>query len=472
MSEAAINSPKLTTLKTPLLQLAAAGLAMLLYALGIVALKWWVYPGWTWRGYLTELKAVAALVIFALGFGFWLFELYRARKLTEAAPLALRSQLRSDRLPLTVAVLLVIALSLAVALALIGERPVARELMFLSEQSNWKHARSYLQILDREPLRPELTDTFKLFVDVHELSERDQLKGSRSLREDRQRAVELLDEGDDYYLFNSLSYAELSKAIYFIEDADERKTVLAEAIDRLNRRLIVLPDRLDQARLLARVGELNLAERDYSSARSVFERALALETRPTLTARLRANLGNVHAANGDLQRAVQLYTEAEANYPEGRRAIYYSNFGYLLMLAKNYAEAKQKVERAIQIEPTDWYSYLNLALIKERLGDYDDAYEDFKVVIGKSENPDSRREARILAGRCLELAGRPASEYLALYLEADGRSTALTQLARVQNSPQERAALYAKMATHLKNTNTHAIEAYIEWFRQQSLQNH
>ena len=470
MSEAAINWTKVAALKTPLLQLAAAGLALLLYALGILAVKWWVYPGWTWRGYLTELKAVAALVIFALGFGFWLYEVYRSSRLTEATPLALRRLLRSERLPLTVAVLLLMLLSLTVALALIGERTVAYELVSLSQQSNWKHARSYLQTLGQEPLRPALQDTFKLFVDVHELSERDQLKGSRSLREDRQRAIELLDEGNDYRLLNSLSYAELSKAIYFIEDADGRKVVLEEAIDRLSRRLAVLTDVLDQARLIARIGELKLAARDYSTARSFFESALALETRPTVVARLRANLGNVHAALGNLQRAVQLYNEAEANYPEGRRAIYYSNFGYLLMLAQDYGEAKQKVERALQIEPTDWYSYLNLGLIKERLGEYDDAYEDFKVVIAKSENPDSRREAKILAGRCLELAGRPPSEYLALYLEADGRSTSQNQLARVQNSAQERAALYSRMTTHLKNTNTHAIEAYIEWFQQKSLQ--
>jgi len=470
VSEAAITQTRPHALKTPLLQLAAAGLALLLYALGIVAAKWWLYPGWTWRGYLTELKAVAGLLIFALGFGFWLFELYRSRKIFEAGPVALRSLLRSERLPTMVGVLLLTVLALAIALVVVGERPVAYELVRLSEQSNWKHARGYLQSLNQDPLRTELVDTFKLFVDVHELSDRDQLKGSRSLREDRQRAAQLLDEGHDYYLFNSLSYAELSKAIYFIEDADGRKTRLEEAISRLNRRLSLLTDRRDQSRLLARIGELHLAGREYSAAQPLFEQALVLETRETLTARIRANLGNVHAALGDLERAVHLYTEAESNYPEGRRAIFYSNFGYLLMLAKDYVAAKQKVERAIQIEPTDWYSYLNLALIKERLGDFDDAYEDFKVVIRNSENSDSRREAKVLAGRCLELAGRPAPEYLALYLEADGRSTSSVQLSRVQNSIQERATLYSRMATHLENTNTHAIETYIDWFHKRALE--
>ena len=32
------------------LQLIAAALGLGLYAIGLIALKWWVYPGWTWRG--------------------------------------------------------------------------------------------------------------------------------------------------------------------------------------------------------------------------------------------------------------------------------------------------------------------------------------------------------------------------------------------------------------------------------------
>jgi tetratricopeptide (TPR) repeat protein len=451
-------------LNTTLLQLAAAGLAILLYVLGLVAVKWWGYPGWTWRGYVTDLEAVVGLLVFASGFGFWLFQLYRTRSLEEAVPPAVRRLLLSERLPLAVGALLLAASGLSVALLVVGECPVGHRLVLFAQQSNWKHAREHLHDLMESPLRKELVQTFTLFIDVHELSERDRLTGSSSLREDRQRVEQLLEEGHDAHLFNSLSHAELSKTIYFIEDAGARKTEISRAIERLERRLVSLTDELDRATLLARIGELHLADRNYSAAHSFFEQSLRFETRKTPTARLRSNLGNVYAARRDLRRATELYAEAESNYPEGRRAVFYSNFGYLLMLASDYDAAKQKVERALQIEPTDWYSYLNLGLIKERLGAYDDAYEDFKTVIARSDNQDSRREARILAGRCLELQGRPESEYLPFYLEADGRSTSPAQILRVQKSVEERAELYSRMASLLESTNTHAIEPYVEWF--------
>src|SRR4030095_14658310 len=41
--------------------------------------KWWVYPGWTWRGYIADLKTVAGLIAFAIGVILWLFKAYRLK---------------------------------------------------------------------------------------------------------------------------------------------------------------------------------------------------------------------------------------------------------------------------------------------------------------------------------------------------------------------------------------------------------
>jgi tetratricopeptide (TPR) repeat protein len=313
-------------------------------------------------------------------------------------------------------------------------------------------------------VRPDVLDTLQLYVSVHELSERDRLKESRSLREDRDRVGDLLRSGADYYLFNTLSYAELSKTIYFLEKSDETKKALNQGLQILQAKLKSLSGHQERAAILGRLGELNLAAKDYSSATNFFEQAMPLESKPARLARLRANLGNAYASTGDISRAIGLYSVAENDYPEGRRSVFYSNFGYLLMLAKDFDVAERRINRALEIDPTDWYSYLNLGLVKEAQKKYDDASADFKQVIAKSENPDSRTEARILAGRCLELAGRPRAEYLALYLEADGRSTAQAQVERFGSDTKSRVALYKSMARRLQGTNTHGIEPYIDWF--------
>jgi hypothetical protein len=190
-----------------LLQVAAAVIAVGVYGATLLALKWWAYPGWTWRGYLTDIKALAGLLLFATPFVFWLWRLYRGRSAAESAADAVRRGLQSARLPLIVLVLFTLMLAITMGLFLVGERSVARPLLQYTQQSNWKHAKEELTQLSKDPLRVELLITFQMFLAVHELAERDRLKESGTLREDRDKIKQLLDAGHDYYLFNSLSYA-------------------------------------------------------------------------------------------------------------------------------------------------------------------------------------------------------------------------------------------------------------------------
>jgi tetratricopeptide (TPR) repeat protein len=450
-------------------RLLVLGHLLVLYVVGLLALKWWIYPGWTWRGYLTDLKALSGLVGFA-AVAWSLLRLYRKTTAEMLVQQAVTITSREKNLRLVVVSLSAVIATAGGALLAVGERSPAGQLLKDAEQSNWQNARKALAVLQGEPLRHELQDTFTLFVSVHELSERDLLKGSRSLREDRARVKSLLEQGYDIHLLNSLTFAELSKAIHFVEDGDGTFPRLQEGLNHLNSRRAVFQNGIERATIVGRMGELHLAGKNYQAAGRMFEEALEFEQRQVARARLRANLGNVYAATSDLATATELYQLAEQDYPEGRRSIFFSNFAYLLLLSKDYDLARRRVDQALQLDPSDWYSYLNRGLIKEATGDYDDAVADFQVVIKNSENPDSRREAQILAGRSLELASRQPSEYLSMYLAAAARSTADVQLKRVAGDIGAQAQLYDAMAQLLADTNTHAIEPFIEWFRSRAKQ--
>ena len=58
----------------------------------------------------------------------------------------------------------------------------------------------------------------------------------------------------------------------------------------------------------------------------------------------------------------------------------YWNFGYLLLLSEQYTDGETTIKRAISIRPDHWISHLNLALVYEAIGRYDNAEEQYKLV--------------------------------------------------------------------------------------------
>lgn len=447
------------------LQVAAAVSAATFYAAIALAIKWWGYPGWTWRGYLSDMKTVVGLLAFGALTAAWLFRAYRLKEVDDAMRGQVRSLLRSNYLSPIVAVLSYYALLLLCILFFFaGERPIAPDVLSFAKQNQWQDAKDALATISKAPLRPELIETLDLYVSIHLRSDGDQVTDSKPLRELRSRVTRLLKSNADYESLNTLSFAEISKNVYFVERANEGRRSIDEGLAQINHRLAAVDSDDERARLALRSGELLLAAKAYEEAEAQLKEALDIPASPTTQSKIRANLGNALAAMKQPQRAALLYSQAEAFYPEGRLAVFYSNWGYLLMLSKEYPQAQRKIERALQIDSADWYSYLNLGLIKERLKQYEDAYSDFKVVIERSPFPDSRREARILAGRTLELGGHPQTEYVKLYLEADSRSTDPKQLARLLQDRDSLAAVYSAMARLLRLTNTHGIEEYTAWF--------
>lgn len=445
-------------------QLAVGVLAVLLSGLSIGCLKVWYYRGWTWRGYLTDLQTLLGLVAFMLGSAFWLFQVYRAKNVAEALPTFARRLLTPDAIRKTASILMVLDAAMLLTLQMGGDKLLDDEFLTYLRSSNWKYANAHLDRIKSEPLQDGLYETCLIYVSVHSLSDRDQLRGSLSLREDRQRVRQLLAAGTDYAALNSLTLAEISKAIYFIEDAGDPGNALAEGISQLSNRKMGETDSVTIGALDAKIGELELAARNYSKALQHFDTALNGQPDKTLAARINANRGNAYAALGDTTTAIALYHEADKYYPEGRRTIYYSNFGYMLMLANKFDEAQKKIRQALQINPEDWYSYLNLGLVQEATGNFADACENFGYVASKSKLLDPKREGQVLGGRCSEIAKGLTPDCIALYLKADSRNHSQEAIARILSSPTELSALYSRMASVLRETNTHGTERYIRWF--------
>src|SRR5262249_35610337 len=158
------------------------------------------------------------------------------------------------------------------------------------------------------------------------------------------------------------------------------------------------------------------------------------------------------------------FAEAAPHYPDGRRGVFESNYGYALMLNGQFDDARQQLELARQIDPSDSYAAMNLGLVFDALGQTDDALQMFRQVAAKSAIPQQRREAQALAGRTLEQAGRPAKEFIRFYLEACDRSATPAQGSELLRGNVRRSDLYRDAGVVLQRSHAPGLEQYVEWF--------
>jgi tetratricopeptide (TPR) repeat protein len=440
-----------------------AALTFCSYGLIVLSLKLWVYPGWTWKGFLSDLKSVIAFgsLLTPLAVYYWI-----AKKGKKPEDTVIEALQRGISLKLSfylTSLALMFSIALASAVFIVGERDPSVELQQYISDGDWSYEKDALTSIKKEPLRPDVLSTIETYARTSRATAMEQFGESDQFREYRKVSLDLLRNGYDLDGLNTLSYAEASRAIFLIEAP---ASSLDEACQRV---LIALAKKSKQrAVLLAELGELRLAAKDYVGAQTYFQDALRFETRRSQRSVVSASLGNAVASQGNVSQALKLYEQAEADYPEGRKFIYYSNYGYLLLRAKDYDDAEIKIKRAIGIRQDDWISHLNLGLVYDARGMYDDAAVEYQHVVDKAGTEIVRREGLVLMGRSAELAGRPFETYVAYFLQAAGRAPSAATIQRLKDNMTELRHLYHTMALQLRATRTHGIEEYIDWFEQRS----
>lgn len=432
-----------------------------IYLLSLWAMKVHFYPGWNWRSFLLEYQIVIGALLFLSPPLISILALYS----TKSALLPLRRMLsgrRSDRSLTYILFILIVFSGCLGLLVLNSPGPIPHRLEHHLVHQNWSYAEQEIARLGENNLRRDVASALMHYIDAHRRSDGNNFSSGQYHRSQRIAVKTELDAGSSLTFLNTMTYAELSKIVYFVEDRNDDE--LASAVQALLEAAKRASSDEVEGAFYAKVGDLMLASRRYAAAKLMYTKASLYVSNPNRQASITANLGNVHAATGAIDRAAELYRDAEFHYPEGRRDVFYSNYGYLLMLAGKYDEAEAAVRNALAINPEDWYSYLNLGLIFERKEQFNDALKNFDIVIENTDAGDYRREAMLLKAYTLIRGGQDRKIAVRVALEALGRSADSAE--QVLQDADMLAELYGDAAEALRATNTHAIEEYIHFFDQ------
>lgn len=441
-------------MKLRIIQVLAPVLTISIIIKIIILVKFRFFPEWTFYSFFTSYQSIGLLTGLILPTVFIFIKAYRSTDSETFIISIIRNSLGTlEKAGKAILILLTSFISLALLIFFWGESAYLEGVNYYLKNHNWIYAEKEIEALDQAKIRPQILNTFKYYILTHKESDTHNYPEGETLRQ-RKNAIEklLFEDKFDYQLMNTLSIAEINKSLYFTEDEP----------DHITSGLSVLDKPKENAGIILKRGELLLAIKDYSKAKEEFNLALKKSPNSTQNAIILCNLGNIFAAEGDYKKAIDNYQKSERNYPDIRKFIFYSNYSYILMLNQDYDNAEKKVKLALKINPDDWYSYLNLGLIQEKKKNYHDAIHNFNLVIDKTDNKDSRREAGILKGRCMEISGYEEKECLTTYLKALGKDFSNNA---VQYHLTHKNILYNDLITGLKETNTHGIEHYIEWFR-------
>jgi tetratricopeptide (TPR) repeat protein len=180
-----------------------------------------------------------------------------------------------------------------------------------------------------------------------------------------------------------------------------------------------------------RIGNLLRAQKRYDEAQQEFQHAI--QSDPT-NAEAYYNLGAVYEQQDNVDRAVQLYRQVVEFQSTGIAASQaYVRIGNLLRARKQYDQAAQEFQHAIQSSPNNPGAYYDLATIYEQQGNTKKAltnyiqatdlapkYRDAYVGRGRiyAKRKDMKSVAR-MARQILDLELDPAEKYDAYLLIAD-----------------------------------------------------
>ena len=374
-----------------------------------------------------------------------------------------RLALLADRLPYTLSATTVVLVTLVFAIFNLRLDDCTVTIRSHVENHNWIEAERELSALRQKPLDPRALRSIELFIRSAESAARYYAPSTNVLRQQK-NSIQILLNRSPAYLRNILIEASVnnSLSIYYQEDDVE---IINSSVDFLKKESKSAHSEIDIAIYNGKMGELKLAIREYEESKSYFEYATSiLPPGPRRSAFLASN-GNSYAALGQYDAAVKLYQAANESYPEGRRMIFFSNLGYISILSGDYDRAIEYTKRAIKIDETDWYSYLNLGIAYDEIGRHADAQLSYRLVIeNETSNPDAVREALIFLGRSIEVGGGRESDAIMVYLLALGRESNDKIADEIIANNELHSRLYTAVADALLDVNTHGIERYMEWF--------
>ncbi len=126
------------------------------------------------------------------------------------------------------------------------------------------------------------------------------------------------------------------------------------------------------------LGLVYLQERDFDRAKACFESAYQLDESYSDALN---NLGILFLMKGDITKAKEYFLQVLADqiYPYPHFAE--TNLGRSFRLEKNFVEAKQHLEKAIQLKGTHCDAYKELALMYDEQGEHEKSVENFKKTI-------------------------------------------------------------------------------------------
>jgi tetratricopeptide (TPR) repeat protein len=375
----------------------------------------------------------------------------------------IRSALLPGRLPYTIVVSAGLVAVFLAAIAFLRLDDCTLKVRSHVENNNWIEADRELKSLKEQPLEPAILRALELFVESAESAARHHAPSNNELRQKKDSIEQLLSTRPFARDILVEARADNAKSLFFQED---KKDVVSEAIGFLKQEIEREQDALVGAVYQTKLGELLLVTRQYNQAIIVFERAITGLPEGARRSKALSNIGNVLASNGDYSQAIDYYQSAEAHYPEGRRMIFYSNLGYIHILAGNFQSAIDFIERAIKIDQSDWYSYLNLGIARDELRKHADAQVAYrKVIDNQTGNPDAISEAYIFLGRSIELQSGLSEDAVKNYLNALGRDNGQISRGTILANTHKQNEMYDDIIELLLAVNTHGTERYIEWFR-------
>jgi serine/threonine-protein kinase len=123
-------------------------------------------------------------------------------------------------------------------------------------------------------------------------------------------------------------------------------------------------------------------EIELADARGAREHLLQLLEVSPRNPRGRAKLAELEWLLGDPAKAARIYEELLKEHETQENV---SNLGWSLLLAGEYAAAARAYRRAVELEPDDLLSRLNLGIVHEGLGEPEDARQVYEDVLERLE---------------------------------------------------------------------------------------